>query len=47
LLEGIAVVVYDPDSATILSDLPKSGSGLRWEEFVRDLIASYRARFED
>jgi hypothetical protein len=47
LLEGIAVVVYDPDSATILSDLPKPGSDLRWEEFVRDLIASYRARFED
>ena len=47
LLEGIAVVAYDPDSATIRVDLPKPGSGLRWEEFVRDLVASYRARFED
>jgi hypothetical protein len=47
LLEAIAVVVYDPDTATILTELPKPGSGLRWEEFVRDLIAAYRARFED
>jgi hypothetical protein len=47
LLEGIAVVVYDPDTATMLSDLPKAGSGLRWEEFTRDLITAYRARFED
>jgi hypothetical protein len=47
LLEGIAVIVYDPETATMLSDLPKAGSGLRWEEFTRDLITAYRARFED
>jgi hypothetical protein len=32
LLEGIAVLVYDPDTASILPDLPKAGSGLRWEQ---------------
>lgn len=47
LLEGIAVVVYDPDTAEIQPDLPAPGSGLRWEEFVTALISSYRARFED
>ena len=47
LLEGIAVVVYDPETATIYPDIPKPGSGLRWEEFVADLVVSYRARFED
>jgi hypothetical protein len=47
LLEGIAVVIYDPDTGRIDSKLPKSGSGLRWEEFVDALVLSYRARFED
>ena len=47
LLEGIAVVVYDPETSTIHPDIPEAGSGLRWEEFVEDLVSSYRARFED
>lgn len=47
LLEGIAVVVYDPDTGAIHPDLPKQGSGLRWEDFVNALATSYRARFED
>jgi hypothetical protein len=47
LLEGIAVIVYDPDTATLHPDLPKTGSGLRWEELVNALVTSYRARFED
>ncbi|MFO1119846.1 MAG: hypothetical protein U1E38_07035 [Rhodospirillales bacterium] len=47
LLEGIAVIVYDPDTAAIHPDLPKPGSGLRWDEFVTALVISYRARFED
>lgn len=46
LLEGIAVVVYDPDTATLDPDLPRAGSGLRWEEFVAALVTAYRARFE-
>jgi hypothetical protein len=47
LLEGIAVVVYDPETGAIDPDLPKPGSGLRWEEFVTALATSYQARFED
>lgn len=47
LLEGIAVVVYDPETATIDPQLPEPGSGLRWEEFVEALSISYKARFED
>lgn len=47
LLEGIAVIVYDPDTASMHTDLPKPGSGLRWDEFVTALATSYRARFED
>ncbi len=47
LLEGIAVVVYDPDSGTLSPDSPPIGSGLRWEEFVGNLVAAYKARFED
>jgi hypothetical protein len=47
LLEGIAVLVYDPDTGSIDPSLPEPGSGLRWEEFVATLAASYRARFED
>jgi len=47
LLEGIAVVVYDPETGAINIEVPKPGSGLRWEEFVTALASSYRARFED
>jgi hypothetical protein len=47
LLEGIAVVVYDPDTGNPDLNVPKPGSGLRWEEFVNALVTSYRARFED
>lgn len=47
LLEGIAVVVYDPDSGTILRELPAVGSSLRWEEFIDALVAAYKGRFEE
>ena len=47
LLEGIAVIVYNPDTGTIHPDLPNPGSGLRWQEFVEAMITSYRSRFED
>lgn len=47
LLEGIAVVVYDPESGSIDTDLPPPGSGLRWSEFIDFLVYSYEARFED
>ncbi|HWV36261.1 MAG TPA: hypothetical protein VNZ55_11560 [Thermomicrobiales bacterium] len=47
LLEGIAVVAYDPDTATIAAEVPQPGHGLRWDEFVATLAATYQARFED
>ena len=47
LLEGIAVVVYDPDTGAIDRQLPTPGSGLRWEDFVFDLAMAYQSRFED
>ena len=47
LLEGIAVVVYDPDTAAIREDVPKQESGLRWPDFVSSLASAYRARFEE
>ena len=46
LLEGVAVIVYDPDTETVDATLPPPGSGLRWEEFVAALAAAYEARFE-
>lgn len=47
LLEGIAVLVYDPDSSSIDTELPPFRSGLRWNEFIDALVASYEARFEE
>jgi hypothetical protein len=47
LLEGIAVVVYDPDKAILHPSLPKPGMALRWDEFITDIATAYRARFED
>jgi heme oxygenase len=47
LLEGIAVVVYDPDKATLHAKIPTPGSGLRWDEFIKSLADAYKARFED
>lgn len=46
LLEGVAVVVYDPESASIDAVLPPAGSGLRWDEFIQALVTAYQARFE-
>lgn len=46
LLEGIGVVVYDPDTGRLTPDLPPPGSGLRWEEFISALVTAYEARFE-
>ncbi len=45
LLEGIAVVVFDRESGEIDAELPAAGSGLRWQEFIDRMAATYRARF--
>jgi hypothetical protein len=47
LLEGIAVVVFDPDASSLSPDVPPAGSGLRWDEFIESLVAAYKGRFED
>jgi hypothetical protein len=46
LLEGIAVLVYDPDTATLDETIPQSGSGLRWDEFIVTLGKAHDSRFE-
>ena len=46
LLEGIAVVAYDPNTSKVDPDLPPVGSGLRWDEFITALTTAYAARFE-
>jgi len=46
LLEGIAVVAYDPGTGKMDANLPPPGSGLRWDEFVDALSSAYEARFE-
>jgi hypothetical protein len=45
LLEGICVLLYDPDTATVDVALPPVGSGLRWEEFILAMQTAYDARF--
>jgi len=47
LLEGIAVVVYDPDTGMIDPELPPATSGLRWGEFIDLLALAYKSRFEE
>jgi hypothetical protein len=44
-LEGVAVVLFDPDTSTIDAELPGPGSGLRWEECVASLAGAYDERF--
>jgi hypothetical protein len=46
LLEGIGVVVFDPDEAVVAADVPPQESTLRWDKFIQSLVASYEARFE-
>jgi hypothetical protein len=40
------VIVYNPESGDIHSDLPPLDSPLRWSEFVDGLAKAYDARFE-
>jgi hypothetical protein len=44
-LEGVAVVAFDPLTATVRTDLPAAGSGLTWSEAVDNLVTAYTARF--
>ena len=44
-LEGVAVVAFDPDTATIRDDLPPPYIGLRWLEAVETMARVYEERF--
>ena len=44
-LEGVAVVLFDPDTAQIDPGTPAPGSGLRWDECVHGLASAYDERF--
>ena len=45
LLEGVGIVVYDPDSGMLDEEIPTPGRGLRWDEFVESLVTAYRSWF--
>lgn len=45
LLEGIGVVAFDRETGEISQDLPPTGCGLRWEEFIDRIAGVYDARF--
>lgn len=47
LMEGVWVLLYDPDTKTIDPAVPPPGARLRFEEFIEDLVEAYRARFFD
>ena len=46
LLEGVGILVYDPDDARIVEGLPPMSSPVRWQNFVSSLATAYAARFE-
>jgi hypothetical protein len=46
LLEGVGVLVYDPDTAQLDDELPPETSPLQWDHFITDLVTAYSARFE-
>jgi hypothetical protein len=47
LMEGIWVLVYDPDTLAVDPQVPPVGSRLRYDEFIDDLVGAYEARFFD
>lgn len=46
LLEAVAVIIYNPDTAQLDESLPPVGSGLRWDEFITTVAETYDLRFE-
>jgi hypothetical protein len=45
LLEGVGVVVYNPDTAKLDPEIPPEDLGLRWDEFVEIMATAYDSRF--
>ena len=46
LMEGIWVLVYDPDTRKVDPNVPPKGSELRLEGFIDNLVDAYEGRFE-
>jgi hypothetical protein len=47
LLEGVWVLVYDPDTATLDTSVPPPGFHLTLNEFLDDLTKAFEARYFD
>jgi hypothetical protein len=47
LMEGVWVLVYDPETATLDPNVPPPGNHLRLDEFIDDLAKAYDARFTE
>ena len=45
LLEGVCVIAYNPETGRMEPDLPPRGRGLRWDEFIDEMVVAYEARF--
>jgi hypothetical protein len=45
LLEGIGLIVYDPDTGLMDKTVPSQRSGLRWESFIAQIAEAYDTRF--
>jgi hypothetical protein len=46
MAESIALVVWDPETGTISSDVPNTSSALRIEKFSEQVEAMYVARYK-
>jgi len=45
LLEGVAVVIYDPETPGLHANIPPRNSPVRWENFLGNMADTYNARF--
>lgn len=46
LMEGVWVLLYDPDTLKVDPNVPPPGTGLRLDEFIDNLVDAYEGRFE-
>lgn len=46
LMEGVWVLLYDPDTLQVDPNVPPQGVGLRLDEFIDNIVSAYEGRFE-
>ena len=46
LMEGVWVLIYNPDTLKVDAKVPPPGAGLRLDEFIDSLVDAYEGRFE-